>query len=133
MIELAEGAYRSTSRRYGADKSVLPSREDSPTYQRFESPVWVSTGLVGYGDSICELRLYYYWWEPDAKKAAYYCSYRHLVCDYENDKATALKAEEEMTEAFNEIVRAIRAGKDIKKIPEDFGLELMGTDDGYNF
>lgn len=132
MIELERGIRRSSGYlNYGIPQSTLPSGEEAAHYEAEKDPVWAATGLVGLGgrsSGVLELRVYYYWYEPDADKAAYYCSYAHAL-----DDESGLKAEEEMTELLNSIVRALKSGKDRKKIPEDFGLEFIGTDDGFRY
>ena len=42
-----------------------------------------------------------------------------------NDAEAALRVEEEMTEAFNSLVREIKAGRDLKGIAERYGLEQV--------
>ena len=93
-------------------------------------------GYTSYGDGIYDWWTQILFWYTESDKGSERTSQYERVSqgyfdDYWEcrDKNTedSLHREEEMTEIFNDIVRAIKSGRDPSEIPKDFGLEYMGT------
>lgn len=139
MIELENGAYRADEGDYeewGLGVADLPSGESPAIFdsQRFagwpeDAPVWYTVGL--YADKITDDKrqccfstfINYTDWKADRDWT--YQSWANFPSD--DDVDVALRAEEEQTEIFSNIVKELKAGRDLKGVAERYGLELINS------
>lgn len=132
MISLVDGARRANFIDQGEYETVieaLPSGRGAAVFEDLDRPEneWAAVVLNGSSwreeDKPWNFNLHMEFWDGEWKW--YYDSFTSVPRD---DKATALRVEEEWTSAFNRLVREIKAGGNYKSIAEHYGFDQVDKD-----